>query len=378
MSLDIILADVLIDGNGFQNGFATNGGSQFSYSYASCLTTSADCRISNNQLNGITNNSSSGSFFSLNNCSCNVTNNNFVRGNSLLSAYISGTGIYDQTIVGNIFDFSTTDGTNENLVNGLTSTSVYMQNKNQIGYVLIPMYYFRNSISRGSASSAVIGVAFEDSSFGLSGDDNGPPYQSMLCCFEIFTSVNTACDVQFNGSIKPFLPLNAKLLETTIGISNPNGTVGITTSEGTFAGAATTELQILVSNPDKIPQSTNPANSILDVHTIVNSTDFINGDPGESFNDSLTLSYIVTLNDTIVSGYPNFTTTFLENNTGYLKLNTQSYAPPPSSGSPSNVSSNYVNTIGRDIFVSYYLQVFPNGSGAVHMAISPLLIRYIW
>lgn len=78
---------------------------------------------------------------SINNCSCRITNNKFIRGSTTISSYISATGTNDQIITNNIFDRSTIDGTTDGytIVTGLSANSIYHSNKNQVIYVPIQL-----------------------------------------------------------------------------------------------------------------------------------------------------------------------------------------------------------------------------------------------
>lgn len=140
MGLPSTLANCIIDGNSIDVGFSTTNGSNItSYTYPSLLLTNADCKITSNNFAAITSNASSGIMASINNCSCEIQSNYFVRGSSSLLAYIQATGTTDNTIIDNIFDGYTTDGTNTSIVLGLTNTSQFTRNKNQTQSIYISL-----------------------------------------------------------------------------------------------------------------------------------------------------------------------------------------------------------------------------------------------
>lgn len=133
------ISNALIEGNIFTYGTATPDGTAVtSYTYDSLLFTTADCKIVNNNFSGIAG-STSKVMVNLNNCTCNISGNMFVRDTNTILAYITSTGSKDQVIVDNIFDSFTVDGTVENLVTGITDSSIYEENKNQTGYLVLSL-----------------------------------------------------------------------------------------------------------------------------------------------------------------------------------------------------------------------------------------------
>jgi len=130
MSLPSTMSNVIIEGN------TIGASSSFTYDYL--LITSADCTITSNNFSGITPGGTH-SMIWLSNSTNNIHGNTFIRGASSVTSYIQATGSVDQIITNNIFDAMTTDGSNENLATGLTVTSIFEKNKNQIKYAVIPM-----------------------------------------------------------------------------------------------------------------------------------------------------------------------------------------------------------------------------------------------
>lgn len=135
MALSSTLSNCVIEGNSVDSGFYTADGTTVSsYTYNQLLLTSADCKIKNNNFSAI---SASGTMLSLNNCSCDIQGNTFKRGSASITAYIASTGSQDHMIVKNIFDSNTVDGSSIDLVTGLSTASIYQENKNQTAYAFL-------------------------------------------------------------------------------------------------------------------------------------------------------------------------------------------------------------------------------------------------
>jgi hypothetical protein len=142
MTLDTNLGQIIIENNTFNYGaFTPDGGlvsSTTTYKYDWCIFSAGDFIITNNYLSGI---NTGGTNIQING-SAIITDNMFIRGATVVASYINA-NTHDSIIVNNIFDSFTVDGSNENLVTGLTPTSTYYANKNQTGYM--PIYKFANN-----------------------------------------------------------------------------------------------------------------------------------------------------------------------------------------------------------------------------------------
>lgn len=136
MALPTSFAPVVIEGNTISAGNYADG-STSTYP-ASLIQTSADAVIKNNSLSGV---ADFGYSIQLRTgAACNITENKFLRGNSALSqGYINSSSSSDQVIKYNIFDSPTCDNASENLVQGLTDSSIYESNKNQTKYLSVSL-----------------------------------------------------------------------------------------------------------------------------------------------------------------------------------------------------------------------------------------------
>lgn len=136
MPLPSTISNCIIEGNAIDSGiFSADGTTTTTYTYPSLLFTTADCKIIGNNFNGVTSNSGTSVMVDIQNASCEITKNYFIRGSNNILAYVRNTGTYDQVIVDNIFDNPFVNNVNEELVTGLTVTSIYRGNKNQTGYL---------------------------------------------------------------------------------------------------------------------------------------------------------------------------------------------------------------------------------------------------
>ncbi len=140
------------------NSIKVGRGTPTTYSYSNSIflngNSTSTFNITGNDFSGT---EASGNMMRITNSSANISNNQFRRGTTSLNSYISCTGTFDQNIVDNFFDGYTVNGSVEDLVIGLTSTSVYTRNKNQIEY--IPIYLTDKYIQLTNGVNDVITTA---------------------------------------------------------------------------------------------------------------------------------------------------------------------------------------------------------------------------
>lgn len=135
-----VVPNVLFDNNVIGDGYYDNAGTLASFNYSRLLHTTADIVATNNTFAGI--DAGSGlNMVNLDNCFGRFTNNSFIRGSSIINAYInddnSYTNLNEHYVVDNSFDSITCNGTDEDLFKGgLNST--FTNNVNQTAYVAIP------------------------------------------------------------------------------------------------------------------------------------------------------------------------------------------------------------------------------------------------
>lgn len=155
------LSSVLISGNQFSAGYYYLGldGSNNNPTYYSLITNYADSNIVDNVISGqnaaSVSNPSNTMMYLLGGSSV-VSRNRFYRGSTSIAQYIYCSSALDQVIKDNTFDSPTIDGTNEVLVNGLTSTSIYESNKNQTKYTTVQMYQILNATNTSSTTFSMI------------------------------------------------------------------------------------------------------------------------------------------------------------------------------------------------------------------------------
>jgi hypothetical protein len=140
MALSSNLASIKINNNSIDIGRASDGTTPVSYTYDSCALLGGDAIVTGNTIAGCVGGSSSAVLLRIASASCNIRNNNFIRGaGSPIAAFIVVTGSNDQIISDNIFDQPTIDGSSDVLVTGLSATSTYKENKNQTIYIPITL-----------------------------------------------------------------------------------------------------------------------------------------------------------------------------------------------------------------------------------------------
>ena len=132
MSFDNPSSFVVIDSNTIDYGISTSGAT---YYYSTGLELSADALVTNNSMGGLA------SFNTLINIyagSSIIKNNKLNRGPNTILYYIAASSASDQIITNNVFDSATVDSeVNETLVTGLTTSSVYKENRNQTSYMAV-------------------------------------------------------------------------------------------------------------------------------------------------------------------------------------------------------------------------------------------------
>jgi hypothetical protein len=135
MSLDVTLSKIIVDGNTFDYGSFSPDGALASptttFGYDWCIFNSGDFIITNNCFSGM---NANGTMIQLSG-TATITDNTFIRNTTTISSYINNSGSNDFIVTGNIFDNPTVDGTNENIVVGFTSSSIFEQNINQTAYM---------------------------------------------------------------------------------------------------------------------------------------------------------------------------------------------------------------------------------------------------
>ena len=132
MSLEATLSNIRIRDNVINQGVTDLG----THTYSSGALIYGSAIISGNSFVGP---SDSSDMLKIDNCSCIITDNKFIRGSTSVNSYIRNYGSNDQIIKNNIFDGYTVNGSSDILVSGLSSSSIYSDNKNQTIYVPVTL-----------------------------------------------------------------------------------------------------------------------------------------------------------------------------------------------------------------------------------------------
>ncbi len=134
------MTNIIIKNNSIDQGKYSDGTNPFTYNYAHSVFVFGSAIIEGNDF---LNPAANANMLRLgSDAGCLIKNNRFVRNNTTINSYILQDSPANQThsITDNIFDSTTTNGTNEVLVYGLAVGSLYTRNKNQTGFIYIPIY----------------------------------------------------------------------------------------------------------------------------------------------------------------------------------------------------------------------------------------------
>ena len=137
-----LFANIIIKNNIIDQGFYTPDGiSTTFYAYTHNAWVYGASLIENNIF---MNPASNADMLNITDADCIVRNNKFMRNVTSINSYISHHSIFDvnsvDQITDNIFDAYTIDGASTELVKGLNPGSIYTRNKNQTGFIYIPIY----------------------------------------------------------------------------------------------------------------------------------------------------------------------------------------------------------------------------------------------
>lgn len=220
MSLETSLANIIIKDNILDQGRSSDGTTPVTYNYSYHAWVQGSAIIDSNVFSAP---AASSDMLYLDECSCIITKNKFIRNGTSISSYIRNTGAYDHVITHNIFDESTIDGSDDVIIKSLSNKSVCHSNKNQTIYV--PVVWFDSIVDIPSSAT--------DTILGLGGIAN-PNVQRQNNYINI-TRTSTAnsslvADIPLGQSI----PEGATLLECKIGLASAIN--GVTfTGDNTFS-----------------------------------------------------------------------------------------------------------------------------------------------
>jgi hypothetical protein len=338
MSLETSVANIVIRDNRFDQGRSSDTGTLTTHKYTAHAWVYGSANINGNIF---VSPSASSDILNIDNCSCTITNNKFIRNSVSINSYIRVYGSNEQIITDNIFDQATIDGTTETLVLNIPSTSVYERNKNQTKYTaILPSYgYFKawldprlmdinnNYSSQVLTDGAGTDLRYLTESHISSNSSNPGPQRYVVYYF----------------NLSNFLPKNVKIMEHLIGMKY--GTLGANINTGVtstfFARMSTT----IAAKPISASFAT-PANTLA----------FIDG---TDVSGTANLENTVSTNNTITSG--NYNTSTVHYNNGNYSAN------------------SFINIDSTNIIFSIrYSFSTTVTSGSSSILWSPLLIKYRW
>lgn len=258
MALPTTFSDTIIEGNTFSVGYYTDGSSVLSNTYTQLLNTSSESIITGNTFGGVT---GGNTMISISDCACTIMSNNFVRGSTAVSAYITASGTKDQIITHNVFDKETVDGSTETLVSGITTTSQYEKNKNQTKYAIksLGMESYHPYIAPYIwDANTSYWVATHD----FIGGSGAYSFQTIGYMRTSSAHVGPLRAVDFYANLSNILPNNVQILKTLIGFNFK--TIGANLSTAVTSSLIT---QLHFTNPDINIDFSTPASTLAGTFT---------------------------------------------------------------------------------------------------------------
>lgn len=343
MSLASSITGIKINSNMIDVGRFSDGTSAANYTYSSMLSLTGSATINANTFQGcIGGSSGSTNLITLGSGSCLIKNNLFIRGaGSPVNTYITCTGSDDHVIRDNIFDQPTTDGSSDTLVSGLSSASLYANNKNQSATVEVPvssdmMMYSAssNSPTWTGAYGSVNSVFWAESPIVTS---TSGPNSDFITIEDSAGTVTRSWIKRFN--LSTVVPKGAKV----IGAQAGTGAIG-----GSFLVDSSSFFAIRLTSYKKIATQ-GTSGSILNV--IDNRNNVSNYIQQDAYNSTLMNALT-------------FSTT-------YVALDTTNY-------SSSDVSENY--RVGGDYntVLEWKFKYTKIDASTVGYVFSPIVIKYRW
>lgn len=347
MSLPTTLSSTKINDNCFDIGLnSTNGTTFTTYGYDGAILTADDCIISGNTISpAVGTSSGTTNLISISNASCNIHDNTFIRGSSTIGSYILASGTNDQIIQNNIFDHDTVDGSDVNLVSGLSENSTFSNNKNQISYKGTQIF---NHAKQILANNINLTETFFDALTYFGGAS--PLEQWNIKANGTLPTLHGVFQLDLNT----ILPDNVKILDVVIGFNfdggNPFNVSGTPTS--------TFKLQLqrsVLADINTVSYPTNLSQTVLDSYY-----HFINSGAGSQITGQSLASNIYTINSSPTSTAP-------YSATQYLRINTQS----PDYSDFFTMNKKYQNFLNLDIDLN-----LATGTASAAIIVSPIMIRF--
>ncbi len=344
MTIPSTFSDVLIEGNTIGVGAGQSSGTPVYFGYGASASlqdgyiiyTNADCRISNNYISGAVTQANT-FMLGLSSCSCQVRGNTFVRESASITAYIISSGVNDQIITDNIFDGYTVDGSTSQDVSplavGLTSASRYANNKNQVGYAIIPLGTNKPTIFHLNAPVANAFSVFNSTDVPLTASNDvfttsGYLYDMMV--MKIFDTETVPTSQKFTTSvdITSSVPYGAKIIDVKCSIFNASGGTVLLTANNSFTLSLSksrnhTQSIDIVSHPStgiligvynwELLYTTGasfttttgselfPAAQVIEIPTLNYTGTVISGTAGSVSNQDVSSNYVVSSDGNIIA-----------------------------------------------------------------------------
>lgn len=222
MSLETSLANIVIRDNTFDQGRFSDGATPVTYNYDYHAWTFGSSIIEGNTFLAP---DESTDILNIDNCSCIIIGNKFVRNGTTINSYIRNYGSNDQMIRSNMFDSPTVDGSSETLVVGLTASSTYDNNKNQTSFMSV--YPTRDMVSTNWYDGTTSGIVHY-----LQAHQQTVVYDYYFSTGTIATNFASgiAINVTFFVNLSRLLPKNTRVLGSLVGFRYNSVAANISTT----------------------------------------------------------------------------------------------------------------------------------------------------
>jgi hypothetical protein len=231
MALETSLANIVVRNNTIDKGTFSTGSTPVSYTYTHNAWVFGAAIIEGNTF---MNSSASADMLNLDECSCIVKGNKFIRNATSVNSYIRNYGSSRHVIVDNIFDNHTVDGTTEDIVIGLTDDSQYECNVNQTAYAAIRL---SNTVflsdQNGHFSSGTNTVPTDTVLANFSGFPTGFAFPSLMesLNLSLFASntLGKSYSLSFQVDLSAHIPQRTKLISAALGLVGDGSRAAVNT-----------------------------------------------------------------------------------------------------------------------------------------------------
>lgn len=385
-------SNVLIEGNIVNTGYYIDTNSvSTTYNYIGYVNCIASSIITNNIFKGVKEDINNSVCISVGGVSNIITNNKIYRSSKRISAYVKFANhiLLNSTlssfsygsIVDNFFDKPTTDDSvNEQLVFGIPDKWTYERNKNQTGFMSIPLtnasFYSPFNAPQGQAYFFYVDADFWATSMPDAGVTYGRFGSNIL---RIYDNGNADRAIGLQCNISNYLPLNVRIIQLYSGVK-PFGSV-VTTLQNTNGAGPDSMFRVFLN---KYKSNSTFANSYIATNGI-NTPPIINMDglgvSSPSNNDTYGVENLTTnaLYNEVTGGQINSTYTTLP-----IYINLENYTPSttPSFGGVnqallgSDQSSSFITGKGYEFSFSFAMKW--KKTFTCNFGVAPVVVKYRW